>query len=153
MHTKVFRGLSIRHASLFDQPHSLKLELASKLPSLHDTPPVPSKHLTRCLRNRQQANATRLPEVLDRAARRTKRIHLAHQRTPFAKVFRKAERVRCPRAGRYGLLPGGLGIILPALRPAREVLHWTGTGFGAGIMPAETARGLSPPGWGELSKI
>ena len=24
--------------------------------------------------------------------------------------------------------PGGLGIILPALRPAREVLHWTGIG-------------------------
>src|ERR1700689_4693226 len=57
MHTKVFRGLSIRHASLFDQPHSLKLELACKLPSLHDTPPVPSKHLTRCLRNRQQARS------------------------------------------------------------------------------------------------
>src|SRR6202020_97593 len=55
MHTKVFRGLSIRHASLFDQPHSLKLELACKLPSLHDTPPVPSKHLTRCPRNRVQA--------------------------------------------------------------------------------------------------
>ena len=28
--------------------------------------------------------------------------------------------------------PGGLGIILPALGPAREVLHWTGTGYGAG---------------------
>src|SRR5206468_12716474 len=39
-----------------DQPHSLKLELARKLPSLHDPPPVPSKHLTRCLRNRVQAS-------------------------------------------------------------------------------------------------
>jgi len=39
-----------------DQPHSLKLEFAGKLPSLHDPPPAPSKHLTRCLRNRVQAN-------------------------------------------------------------------------------------------------
>jgi len=35
--------------------HRLKLELAGKLPSLHDLPPAPSKHLTRCLRNRVQA--------------------------------------------------------------------------------------------------
>src|SRR5262245_65612918 len=46
----------IGHASLLDQAHSLKLELAGKLPSLHDPPPAPSKHLTRCLRNRVQAN-------------------------------------------------------------------------------------------------
>src|ERR1700675_4618438 len=52
MHTKVLRGLRIRDAPILDQPHSLKLELACKLPSLHDTPPVPSKHLTRCTRNR-----------------------------------------------------------------------------------------------------
>src|SRR5580692_3362240 len=58
MHTEILRGLRIRHAPLFDQPHRLKLELACKLPSLHDTPPVPSKHLTRCLRNRQQARLT-----------------------------------------------------------------------------------------------
>src|ERR1700730_3507130 len=45
MHTKIVRGLSIRDASLFDQPHSLKLELACKLPPLHDPPPVPSRHL------------------------------------------------------------------------------------------------------------
>ena len=32
--------------------------------------------------------------------------------------------------------PGGLGIILPALRPAREVLHWTGTGA-ARVTPVE----------------
>jgi len=30
-------------------------KLAGKLPSLHDTPPAPPKHLTRCLRNRVQA--------------------------------------------------------------------------------------------------
>src|ERR1700688_3560168 len=56
MHTKVLRGLRIRDTPILDQPHSLKLELACKLPSLHDTPPVPSKHLTRCPRNRVQAS-------------------------------------------------------------------------------------------------
>src|SRR5271169_1401367 len=55
MHTKVLRGLRIRDTPILDQPHSLKLELPCKLPSLHDTPPVPSKHLTQCLRNRVQA--------------------------------------------------------------------------------------------------
>src|SRR5260370_19507176 len=29
------------------------------LPSLHDPPPAPSKHLTRCLRNRVQARSCR----------------------------------------------------------------------------------------------
>src|SRR5260370_7191118 len=56
MHAQVLRSLHIGHASLLDQPHSLKLELAGKLPSLHDPPPAPSKHLTRGLRNRVQAN-------------------------------------------------------------------------------------------------
>src|SRR6266700_4570673 len=55
MHAQVLRSLHIGHASLLDQAHSLKLELAGKLPSLHDSPPAPSKHLTRCLRNRVQA--------------------------------------------------------------------------------------------------
>src|ERR1700734_3092519 len=55
MHTEIVRGLGIRYAPLLDQPHRLKLELACKLPSLHDPPPVPLKHLTRCLRNRVQA--------------------------------------------------------------------------------------------------
>src|SRR2546430_7865971 len=55
MHAQVLRSLHIGHASLLDQAHSLKLELAGKLPSLHDTPPAPSKRLTRCLRNRVQA--------------------------------------------------------------------------------------------------
>src|SRR5437016_10156877 len=57
MHAQVLRRLHIGHASLLDQAHGLKLELAGKLPSLHDPPPAPSKHLTRCLRNRVQANA------------------------------------------------------------------------------------------------
>src|SRR5712692_5723589 len=55
MYTQLLRGLHIRNAALLDQAHSLKLELAGKLPSLHDAPPVPSKYLTRCLRNRVQA--------------------------------------------------------------------------------------------------
>src|ERR1700722_12792268 len=55
MHPKALRGLCKRNAPLLDQPHSLKLELLRKLPSLHDPPPAPSKHLTRCLRNRVQA--------------------------------------------------------------------------------------------------
>src|SRR5437016_14186539 len=55
MHAQVLRSLHIGHASLLDQAHSLKLELAGKLLSLHDPPPAPSKHLTRCLRNRVQA--------------------------------------------------------------------------------------------------
>src|SRR5271163_1977446 len=63
MHTKVLRGLRIRDTPILDQPHSLKLELTCKLPSLHGTPPVPSKHLTRCLRNRVQARASRLAQL------------------------------------------------------------------------------------------
>src|SRR6202021_634732 len=58
MHPKVLRGLCKRNAPLLDQPHSLKLELLRKLPSLHDPPPAPSKHLTRCLRNRVQARSS-----------------------------------------------------------------------------------------------
>src|SRR5262249_36036358 len=38
------------------QAPRLKLELRRELPSLHDPPPAPSKHLTRCLRNRVQAS-------------------------------------------------------------------------------------------------
>src|ERR1700753_3449881 len=55
MHPQVLRGLRITNPALLDQPNSLKLELTGKLPSLHDAPPAPSKHLTRCLRNRVQA--------------------------------------------------------------------------------------------------
>src|SRR6266849_4297113 len=62
MDTQVLRGLHIRHAAFLDQPHSLKLELARKLPSLHDPPPAPSKHLTRCPRNRVQAIRRKKPE-------------------------------------------------------------------------------------------
>src|ERR1022692_4736597 len=56
MYTKVLRGLGITDAALLNQPHRLMLELACKLPPLHDPPPVPLKHLTRCLRNRVQAS-------------------------------------------------------------------------------------------------
>src|SRR6201989_3001867 len=55
MHPQVLRGLRITNPALLDQPNSLKLELTGELPPLHDAPPAPSKHLTRCLRNRVQA--------------------------------------------------------------------------------------------------
>ena len=61
MHTKIDRCLCVGNASILDQAHSLKLELSRELPPLHDSPPVPSKHLTRCLRNRVQANG-HIPE-------------------------------------------------------------------------------------------
>src|SRR4029450_5018993 len=56
MHAEVLRCLHIGYARILDQAHRLKLELSRKLPSLHDPPPAPSKHLTRCLRNRVQAS-------------------------------------------------------------------------------------------------
>jgi hypothetical protein len=56
VHAQVLRGLRIRYASLSDQAHSFKLELPRKLPTLHDPPPIPLKHLTWCLRNRVQAS-------------------------------------------------------------------------------------------------
>src|ERR1700704_3595766 len=56
MHPQVLRGLRITNPALLDKPNSLKLELTGKLPPLHDAPPAPSKHLTRCLRNRVQAS-------------------------------------------------------------------------------------------------
>src|SRR4029453_5409971 len=62
----VLGGLHIGPAPVLDQAHSLKLELASKLPSLHDPPPVPSKHLTRCLRNRVQAISPHSAEIASR---------------------------------------------------------------------------------------
>jgi hypothetical protein len=56
--------------------------------------------------------------------------HLASlTKDALRKVFRRAERVRCPRTGRYILFSGGSGIILPALRPVCEVRRWTGTGW------------------------
>src|SRR3954470_3606600 len=61
MHVQVLRRLNIRHASILDQAHRLKLELSRKLTPLHDPPPAPSKHLTRCLRNQVQASRPNLP--------------------------------------------------------------------------------------------
>src|SRR5262249_43531675 len=57
VNVQVLRCLHIGHASILDQAHGLKLELPRELPSLHDPPPAPSKHLTRCLRNRAQAKS------------------------------------------------------------------------------------------------
>src|SRR5580658_2184385 len=56
MHIQVFGCLRVRDPAILDQPHRFKLELSRKPSPLHDSPPVPSKHLTRCLRNRVQAN-------------------------------------------------------------------------------------------------
>ncbi|MCO5164663.1 MAG: hypothetical protein M9939_26595 [Mesorhizobium sp.] len=47
------------NASILHQPHRLKFELAAELPSLHSHSPVPSNTLSRCPRNRQQANGLR----------------------------------------------------------------------------------------------
>jgi transposase InsO family protein len=44
-----------RSTPIHDQTHRLKLELPCKPPPLHLAPPVPSKHLTQCLKNRGQA--------------------------------------------------------------------------------------------------
>src|SRR5436305_10707041 len=66
MHVQVLRRLNIRHASILDQAHRLKLELSRKLTPLHDPPPAPSKHLTRCLRNRVQAIDLLLDQGLTR---------------------------------------------------------------------------------------
>src|SRR5258707_724102 len=55
VHTQIARGLRDTSPTLLDQLHRLEPEFSRKLPSLHDPPPVPAKHLTRCLRNRQQA--------------------------------------------------------------------------------------------------
>src|SRR5262249_13413398 len=62
MHLQVLRSLRVRDPSIPDQPYCLKLELPRKPPSLHDPPPAPSKHLTRCLWNRVQARSSNLSE-------------------------------------------------------------------------------------------
>src|SRR5260221_10351378 len=88
MHAQVLRSPHIGHTSLLDQAHSLKLELAGKLPSLHDPPPAPSKHLTRCLRNRVQANYRNHRDVpiLHRKELFICADHLLHQK--FARLTR-----------------------------------------------------------------
>src|SRR6476659_1796511 len=42
MEVEIPRRLGDRHTPLLDQPHCLKLELATELPSLHWKTPVPS---------------------------------------------------------------------------------------------------------------
>src|SRR5260370_34561481 len=86
---------------LFDQPHSLKLELACKLPSLHDTPPVPSKHLTRCPRNRVQASLGQSTERLFSVfchplrAFHLPRLALTASATAHQSSSRPRQRIRC----------------------------------------------------------
>src|SRR5262249_3780339 len=75
---EVLRCLHIGHASILDQAHGLKLELPRELPSLHDPPPVPSKHLTRYLRNRVQARP--VPQVLRGPQQKRQNRRRAHDR-------------------------------------------------------------------------
>ncbi|WP_206086472.1 hypothetical protein, partial [Ollibium composti] len=49
-------------APILHQSHRLELELAAELPSLHSNSPVPLNTLSRCPRNRQQANNNELEE-------------------------------------------------------------------------------------------
>src|SRR5262249_18411636 len=65
MHTKVLRRLGIGHAPFLDQSHSLKLELARKLSSLHDPPPAPSIGVFRtgCRPSCPQLKATHWKEM------------------------------------------------------------------------------------------
>src|SRR6476646_3796756 len=57
VNAEVLRRLRIGNAALLDQPNCLKLELTCELPTpLHGLPPAPLNTLTRCLRNRGQAN-------------------------------------------------------------------------------------------------
>jgi hypothetical protein len=53
---QIARSLRHRDTPILHQPHRLKLELAAELPSSHSLSPVPSNTLSRCPRNRQQAN-------------------------------------------------------------------------------------------------
>ena len=83
MHTQVARGLRNAHPAFLDQAYRLKLELPRKLPSLHDPPPAPSKHLTRCLWNRVQAN----PHGAIKQTNRSGPIHVDATMTEFRKRY------------------------------------------------------------------
>src|SRR4051794_11220562 len=91
MHVQVLRRLNIRHPSILDQAHRLKLELSRKLTPLHDPPPAPSKHLTRCLRNRVQASfkLCDLGHILTRAGLQTKSMWWAVRPDQWSKLFLK----------------------------------------------------------------
>jgi len=55
-HTQIPGGLRNTHPTIPDQPHSLLLEFSRKLRSFHNQPPILSKPLSQCPRNRQQAS-------------------------------------------------------------------------------------------------
>src|SRR6266566_1473197 len=102
MHTEIVRGLRIRHASLFDQPHSLKLELACKLSPLHDPPPVPSKHLTRCLRNRVQPTSIERVDLELDVNRHLENIHSIRNLEPVSPMKVQSYRESSPTEKRIG---------------------------------------------------
>src|SRR4051794_39064952 len=103
MNAQVLRRLHIRHAPILDQAHCLKLELSRELPPLHDAPPVPSKHLTRCLRNRVQATPQFTPAFLPSlslsviSSAKIRRIYLSatmSSESEFIRTFgRRPERI------------------------------------------------------------
>src|SRR6476661_2280947 len=100
MNAEVLRRLHIRHASILDQAHCLKLELSRKLPPLHDAPPVPSKHLTRCLRNRVQAKrprSARTKEALGPSLGAAIKRLYAGDRSPFLEARESLTTFNCPR--------------------------------------------------------
>src|ERR1700755_34585 len=95
MHLQVFGRRSIRDPAILDQAHSLKLELSRNLPPLHDAPPAPSKHLTRCLRNRVQANQHQLWS--EQVALLRGALHEVEEE--FTGALEQSHEVECPMCG------------------------------------------------------
>ena len=76
---------------------------------------------------------------------------ISPRRTPSGDAGRQG-RVRCPRAGPHQPRSrAASGISLPALRPACEVLHWTGTGGAGNARLLRDRTFTSQEAWPELS--
>src|SRR6266516_4153643 len=114
MHTQVSPGLRIRYAAILDQPHSLKLKLAGKLPSLHDPPPAPSKHLTRCLRNRVQATSIQFGSTL-RAADLLERSRSFGCRPDCKRSSRLSKPTYCSRCDNTAFFHGDISSGFPKI--------------------------------------
>src|SRR6266567_2110223 len=127
MHAQVLRSLHIGHASLLDQAHSLKLELARKLPSLHDPPPAPSKHLTRCLRSRVQASAAEQKDQLRRYRRLLEEEANAYSTRLL--IFLSPRKYPSPLTGKPDICLTYEGDIWPwlsAIEPSIQAIHLRG---------------------------
>src|SRR5437867_10542856 len=88
------RAIGKARAGVVGGAHSLKLELAGKLPSLHDPPPAPSKHLTRCLRNRVQATFVKFSDKCFSVLLRACPPVLLVKRSLIVVTFRRAAAAR-----------------------------------------------------------